>query len=195
MPKTLKGVQNLDLNVAFRRVMNWFFAYPNTETGLNDLSSDVKLSKTTAKRAVEHLVQEGFLSKKIYGRTWRIVCNQEHFYNQTFKVAYNLEQIFFAYHKTLRKSILKQAGNARAVILFGSYRKGDDTDKSDIDIAVEVQDNKELRIIELGVLPRIGSRHSVPVNIHIFSRDKIDLNLFANIANGIALEGFLEVRP
>ena len=41
----------------------------------------------------------------------------------------------------------------------------------------------------------IGYRKNVPVNVHVFSRNKIDLNLFANIANGIILEGFLEVRP
>jgi len=33
------------------------------------------------------------------------------------------------------------------------------------------------------------------VHLHIFSRNKVDLNLFANISNGIILDGFLEVHP
>jgi predicted nucleotidyltransferase len=85
--------------------------------------------------------------------------------------------------------------NSRAVVLFGSYRKGDDIETSDIDIAVEVIGDAEMKIMPLGAIPQLGYRKKVPVNIHIFSRNKIDINLFANIANGIVLEGFLEVRP
>jgi predicted nucleotidyltransferase len=80
-------------------------------------------------------------------------------------------------------------------MLFGSYRRGDDTEKSDIDIAVEILEDKELQIFELGKIAEFGYRENVPVNLHVFSRKKIDLNLFSNIANGFVLEGFLEVRP
>ena len=44
-------------------------------------------------------------------------------------------------------------------------------------------------------LEKLGFRKNVKVNIHIFSRNKIDLNLFTNIANGIVLDGLLEVHP
>lgn len=127
-----------------------------------------------------------------------ITSNHTHIYNTTHKVAFNLDTIFRAYNSGLRNHILDivgDIGNAKAVILFGSYRKGDDNEKSDIDIAVEVADNEKLRIIELGIIPKFGYRKNVSVNLHIFSRNKIDINLFSNIANGIVLEGFLEVRP
>jgi len=81
------------------------------------------------------------------------------------------------------------------IILFGSVARKEATEKSDIDLAVETLDNKGLRIQELGVLPRLGYRKGVKVILHIFSRNQVDLNLFSNIANGIVLEGFLEVRP
>ena len=55
--------------------------------------------------------------------------------------------------------------------------------------------DEEVKIFELGILPEFGHRKNVLVNLYIFSRNKIDLNLFSNIANGIVLEGFLEVRP
>ena len=41
----------------------------------------------------------------------------------------------------------------------------------------------------------LGYRKNIKVNLHVFSRKHIDLNVFANIANGIVLNGFLEVRP
>ncbi|MBI2137093.1 hypothetical protein HYU12_01090, partial [Candidatus Woesearchaeota archaeon] len=77
----------------------------------------------------------------------------------------------------------------------GSYRKGDDTDKSDMDIAVEAIGNKEMEITELGIIKQFGYRKNVKVNMHIFSRSKADLNVFTNIANGIVLYGLLEAKP
>ena len=84
---------------------------------------------------------------------------------------------------------------ALAVVLFGSYRKGDDVRESDLDLAVEVLGNEELQIIELGIITNLGYRENVKVNVHVFTRNKIDLNLFTNVANGILLQGLLEVRP
>ncbi|MBS3093524.1 nucleotidyltransferase domain-containing protein [Candidatus Pacearchaeota archaeon] len=159
---------------------------------LNDLASQLSISKTNARTIVLQLVEEGFLSLKELGRLWRISCNKSHFFNYTIKIAYNIENI---YESNILGEIRKVIPNSRAIILFGSYRKGDDTEKSDIDIAVEVIDNEDLRINQLGIIHEIGFRKNVPVNLHIFSRNKIDLNLFANIANGILLDGFLEVRP
>lgn len=191
----LKNTKLIELNEAYQKVLYWFFSFPEAETGLNDLSSDLKISKTTAKKVINALEKEGFLVKKIYGKTWRITCNKTHYYNVTKKVAFNLSMIFESYTHGLRDDISKYASNPKSVILFGSYRKGDDTEKSDVDIAVEVSGNDDVKIIELGMINTFGYRQNVPVNIYIFSRNKTDINLFANIANGIILEGFLEVRP
>ena len=181
-----------ELNEAYQKILLWFFSYPTKEFGLNELSTVLKISKTTAKSVVMHLVEEGFLKKEVIGRVWRIYCNQNHKYNSTKKIVYNLMQIF---NSGLVETIKELTENPRAVILFGSYRKGDDDHTSDIDIAAEVLDDKDLRIKHLGVLKNFGYRKNVAVNLHIFSRNKVDLNLFSNIANGIILEGFLEVKP
>lgn len=181
-----------DLNEAYSKVLLWFFSYPNKEMSLNDLSEELKISKTTANKVVTKLVKEEFLKKEVLGKIWRITCNQNHPYNSSRKVAFNFIQI---YESGIIKEIHKLVSNTHSIILFGSYRKGDDTEKSDIDIAVEVLGNDDLKIKQLGIIKKFGYRKNVTVTLHIFSRNKIDLNLFSNIANGIVLEGFLEVRP
>ncbi|PIN86627.1 hypothetical protein COV19_03870 [Candidatus Woesearchaeota archaeon CG10_big_fil_rev_8_21_14_0_10_44_13] len=191
----LENIEMIKLSEAYQKVLYWFFSFPEAETGLNDLSSNLEISKTTAKKIINMFVEEGFLIKKIYGKTWRITCNKNHIYNFTKKVAFNLEMVYGIYGKGMREDILKHANNPKSVILFGSYRKGDDTEKSDVDIAVEIAGNEEIKIIQLGIISLFGYRQNISVNIHIFSRNKIDINLFSNIANGIVLEGFLEVRP
>ncbi len=188
----LKKTRIYELNEAYQKVLQWFFSFPESEIGLSDLSEALKISKTTANRIVTQLSEEGFLGIKVMGRIWRISCNPEHEYNYTRKVSYNLSMI---YESGLIEEIHRRLPNPRAIVLFGSYRKGDDTDKSDIDVAVEVLDNEDVRIEQLGILPLFGHRENVVVNLFIFSRNKVDMNLFSNIANGIVLEGFLEVRP
>ena len=190
----MKGVdrESYEEEDAYTKVLYWFFAYPTKEVSLNNLVEAVNISKTSANKAVRRLVEEGFLRLKQLGRLWRITCNQEHEYNLTRKIPFNLQTV---YQAGILEEVRKRIPNPRAVVLFGSYRKGDDTEESDIDIAAEVMDDEDLRILELGVLTTLGFRENVPVNLHVFSRNHVDLNLFANIANGIVLEGFLEVQP
>ena len=192
MIKKLKKIDLINLNEAYQKVMLWFFSFPTREIGLNDLAIATKISKTTANHIVTQLEAEGFLKKEVLGKIWRISCNQNHLYNYSKKIAYNLTQI---YESKILEMVNNTINNSRSVTLFGSYRRGDDTEKSDIDIAVEVLDNDELKIHKLGEFPKFGYRENVAVNLHTFSRNKVDLNLFANIANGIVLQGFLEVRP
>jgi len=177
---------------AYPKTILWFFAYPEKEFSLSELAGQLEISKTTANQIITKLVKEGFLRKEVIGKVWRISCNKNHKYNFTKKIAYNL---LYIYSSDIVEKIHQFISNPRAIILFGSYRKGDDTEKSDLDIAVEVLDNDNLKIKQLGIIKKFGYRQNVVVNLHIFSRNKIDLNLFSNIANGIVLEGFLEVRP
>ncbi len=195
MKKLLK-FGTIELNESYNKVIQWFFSYPLSPISLSELSKNLSISKKTASQIVTQLIQEEFLIKEEIGKTWRITCNQKHIYNQTKKVSFNLALVYqLLYNKGLINKIYELVGNPKSIILFGSYRKGDDTNKSDLDIAVEVAGNEELKIIELEHIPQIGYRKKVLLNLHIFSRKKINLNLFSNIANGIVLEGFLEVSP
>ncbi len=177
---------------AYEKIINWFFSYPNKEMSLSDLSEVLKISKTTANRIVMQLIDEDFLKKEVLGRIWRISCNQNHPYFYTKKIGHNLNRV---YGSDVLEKVHKLIPSSKAIVLFGSYRKGDDTEKSDIDIAVEVLGDENVQVRELGKIQKLGYRKNVTVNIHVFSRNKIDLNLFSNIANGIVLEGFLEVHP
>lgn len=175
----------------YLKVLTWFFSYPDRDIGLNDLSAAVGISKTTANRVVRQLEAEKFLTVQVMGKIWRIRAVPNHEYVLSRKIPMNLSMV---YESGILGKVFENTPNPRAIILFGSYRKGDDTGKSDVDIAVEVVDNEPLEIRNIGTI-KVGYRDKVPVNIHIFSRNQVDLNVFANIANGIVLWGFLEVRP
>jgi predicted nucleotidyltransferase len=186
---------HLKKNFAYDQTLYWFFSYPTRAITLTELAKEIKISKKTANQVVSKLIKENFLCKEEIGRSWRITCNQNHLYNYTRKIIYNLELVYvLLYNHGLLEAIHGSFGVPKSIILFGSYRKGDDNEKSDIDIAVEVAGNAKLRI-KTEEIPEFGFRKKVPVTLHVFSRNNIDPNLFANIANGIVLEGFLEVKP
>ncbi|MDP7181555.1 MAG: nucleotidyltransferase domain-containing protein [Candidatus Woesearchaeota archaeon] len=172
------------------RVIYWFFAHPEDPVGLSDLAEAVRIAKTTANRVVTRLAADGFLNIDVLGRVWRITCSLDHEYNTTLKIPFNLSEL---YASGLLPDIQQQYPQARAIVFFGSYRKGQDTTDSDIDIAVESEGSSR-RPIPFGHI-KVGHRSSVPVTLHVFSRKHVDVNLFADIANGIVLDGFLEVRP
>ncbi len=77
---------------------------------------------------------------------------------------------------------------AATVILFGSYSKGEDTNTSDIDIAVVERKDK---MLELEKFEKILNRK---INVNFYdSWKKIHKNLRNNILNGIILHGGVEL--
>jgi len=190
--KKMKGVKLLELNEAYQKVLQWFFSRPTEKIGLTDLSEALRIAKTTARSVVAKLAEEGFLTIEPIGKLLRISFVHNHPYNFTWKISYNLSLVFSS---DVLNEVHKIIPSPKTIILFGSYRKGDDIETSDLDIAVEVIGNEEPKIIEMGLLENFGYRKNVPVHLYVFSRNNVDINLFANIANGIVLEGFLEARP
>ena len=191
MQKTLKKISIMKLSAAYNRILNYFFSFPSQAIGLNDLSQATKISKTSAKEAVLQLEKEKFLNREEIGRTWRITANPNHAYLMTRKVPQSLRLI---YESGAVDLIREKYPSAKAIVLFGSFRTGSDNEKSDIDIAVEILGNKEPKVEQLEIIEHFGYRSKVPINLFIFSRNKIDINIFNNIANGIILDGFLEVK-
>ena len=187
----IKGINIQELERIYDKAHAWFFAYPTEGISLTDLSINLRVSKKTAKIIVSSLEKEGFLQKKVLGKIWQITANQQHPYFMTRRIPFNLRLI---YESGIIEWVTENIPNFLSITLFGSYRKGEDMPLSDIDIAIEIIGDEPMKIIKR-TIPELGYRKNIPVNFHIFSRNHVDLNLFNNIANGIVLQGFLEVHP
>ncbi|MEK6758033.1 MAG: nucleotidyltransferase domain-containing protein [Nanoarchaeota archaeon] len=185
----IKDKIRLETNEAYLKILYWFYSFPNKKIGLNELVKELKISKSTASRTVDNLIQKGIITREIIGKSWILELNRDNPKIKLGKISYNLALI---YDSGIIDEINKKYGPI-SIILFGSYRKGDDTEKSDIDLAVEISGDKSLKIEKFTELKHFGYRKNVSVNLHIFSRRNINDNLFSNIANGIILDGFLEV--
>ncbi len=186
-----RNVEPLEDAVAYTSILHFFFAYPERTFTLSELAKSTGTPKTTAGRVVEQLIAEAFLHRDEVGRSWQLKAQRTHPFFMTRKIPDNLRLV---YESGVIDQILRNWPAARCVILFGSYRKGDDTEASDVDIAIEIPGDGPLELVELGKA-RLGFRtKAVRFVGHFFRRKTVDKNLFANIANGIVLAGFLEVR-
>ena len=186
----IEGEGTDELERAYDKIQEWFFAFPEEEFSLNDLAANLRIAKTSANLVISQLVKDGFLSVSKLGNLWRIKANPEHQWFTTRKIPFNLRMV---YESGIIAWIEKEIPSARTVILFGSYRKGDDINTSDLDIAIEIPGENE-PITSKACIKELGYRKNINVNFHLFSKKKVDINLFANIANGIVLKGFLEVK-
>jgi predicted nucleotidyltransferase len=183
------NTQAFDIFTSTYLVMYQFFKYPSLDFTLTEIAQNTGLSKGTVSKIIKELRTIGFVNVLDLEVVYRIRANLESNIFRREKIASN-------YYTMIRSNIpeflIQRYNNPRCIVLFGSYRKGEDNDGSDIDIAVEVSDGitGAFKFPDLAEFEKLVKRK---ITVHVFNRQDIDANLFVNIANGIVLYGFLEV--
>jgi predicted nucleotidyltransferase/DNA-binding MarR family transcriptional regulator len=174
-----------------QRVLEVLFRYPDKEFSLTELAKLAKIAKANIGIILNELQKSGFLEITRLSNLWRVKANQKSWNFIRAKIVYNLN---FVYQSGLVEFLADNFKNPKSIVLFGSFRKGEDISGSDIDIAIENDSLKDNEIISLRELSEFEKIIERKIQIHLFNRDKININVFNNIANGIVLSGFLEVK-
>lgn len=191
-PIGIKKEQKFYIETAKQRTAEVLFKYPEKEFSLSDLAREAGVRKSNIGRILEEFSKIGFIEITKLSKIWRIRANLDNWFYKKSKIIYNLN---FIYQSGLIEFLAEHFKNPKAVILFGSFRKGEDISNSDIDIAIETDSVKKYNVIELRELSEIEKVINRKIQIHLFNKKNIDINVFNNIANGIILFGFLEVKP
>ena len=176
---------------AKKKVIEILFKYPEKEFSLSDLAKEAGVAKANIGSILNEFQKEEIISIEKLSKIWRIKADQTNWLFVKSKILYNLG---FVYRSGLIEFLIDYFKNPKVIVLFGSFRKGEDISSSDIDIAIESNDIKEYEITILKELSEFEKIISRKIHVHLFNRKKIDSNLFNNIANGIVLWGFLEVK-
>ena len=194
-PVVTKKNRKLIIKSSAQRILEVFLKYPEKEFSLSDIAKEAGMAKTHLGDVLRILHKGEVISITPLSNIWRIKANQTNPFFIKSKIIYNLNII---YQNNMVEFLEEHFNNPKAIILFGSLRKGDDISTSDIDIAVEISGHKEYTILgskEIPGLSEFERYFNKKIQIHVFTRKDIDINVFNNIANGIVLEGFLEVKP
>ena len=188
----LKKEQPLYLETAKQRIAEVLFIYPEKEFSLSDLAKEAKVKKSNIGSILSEMHQKGFIEITKLSTIWRIKSNLQHPHFTINKIIHNLALI---YNSGLVEFLNNYFGHPKSITLFGSFRRGEDLSSSDVDIAIEKDDIKNYEIVRLRELSAFEKTIKRKIQVHLFSRKTVDLNVFNNIANGIVLCGFLEVKP
>ena len=169
-------------------VSNWkllfpIFKYPTKGLSLREIAKISSLSHTYVRKKIKFLVEEDivFVEKRhsahyVYGN-----YNNERFIEM--KKYYNLLSL------TDLKEFLIKRYSPKVIILFGSYSRGEDTEKSDIDLYVEgvplINDDKNLKSFEEQLCRKID----------LFTKPLAEYpqELIENIINGIRIYGWIDI--
>ncbi|MBI5392691.1 nucleotidyltransferase domain-containing protein [Candidatus Woesearchaeota archaeon] len=190
-PHSFKTIQLLYNETAEKRILRRLFLDPNKEFSLSDLATQSSMRKENIGKILKHFEKNDLITIARLKTIWQIRANQQNSLFIRMKIVHNLQNI---YNSGLVDFLNEYYNNPKAIVLFGSYRKGEDISTSDIDIAVEDDSIKEYKILELKELKEIEKHLQRKIQVHLFNRADINKNVFSNIANGIVLFGFLEVN-
>jgi predicted nucleotidyltransferase len=189
-PIVTKKYLKLITETSTQRILEVFYLYPDKEFSLSDIAREASVAKPHVGRILQNLVNINFIKIEKLSKIWRIKANSQ---NQNFtksKIIFNLNFIF---QSGLVEFLNEEFRHPKSIILFGSFRKGEDISTSDIDIAIEAEDLEEYKIVNNPKLAPFEKEIKRKIQLHLFNKKTADINVFNNIANGVVLTGFLEV--
>ncbi len=171
-------------------VMELFFKFPSIEFTLSEVAQKTGLSKGTVSKIIKNLEEADFITIVDLGIVYRIRANRGAWPYQREKIISNLASVV---RSNIVEFLVREYKNPRCISLFGSYRKGEDDEDSDIDVAVEVPEGIETGNFEYEEFKEVEEALNRRITVHAYNRKRIDPNVFISIANGIVLYGLLEV--
>lgn len=164
------------------KVMGLFFKYPYKSFHIREIARLTKLSSTGVIKIIKKLKKE----KLLISKKGKVVDEIKPNFDAKFLVLKRLYNVYSLYDSGLVEYIKNFYEFPKAIILFGSYSNGADTEKSDIDLAV-ITDKKNLP-----ELKKFGNSLERRLNIHLIDLSNTSKEFINSLANGIVLEGFVE---
>ncbi len=164
----------------------FFFDSPTRGHSLMEISTVIGIAHTSIKQNLKELVKDGLIAESIEKKgkrkfpVYTAERNAKKFQQQ--KIIHNLSALL----DSLLIDFLEDKLAPKAIVLFGSYRRGEDIETSDINIFVECkQEDIDLKQFE----KKLKRKIEIHFQQNFLSYIK---ELRNNILNGIVLRGFLE---
>lgn len=162
------------------RVMGVFFREPTKIHFIREISREIGLAQTSVRNHLKELRNSRLIVNKESYPFDGYVADRDNedfiFYKQAFNY-YSLGE--------LRKKIIDEV-HPKAIVIFGSYSKGEDIESSDIDVLVVSKVRKKID------LKKIESKLGREINIlFVKGLDDLDEAVRRNILNGWVIYGVI----
>ena len=167
------------------RIKEYFFLNPTIKIRVRQIERQAQVPLPSVIRYTRELEEEKFLKSSEIAAviTYSADRTSQQFLLE--KKLFNIQQLF----SSGLIDFLREKLSNPPIIVFGSYSRGEDLEKSDIDFYLEIPSKKKID------LARFEKR--LQRTIRVFTYKKIqnveNKELANNIINGITLNGFVEV--
>ena len=166
-------------------ILQFFLLNPTRSIHLRALSRELGLSPAGILKASRELIAEKIiiLTKDKEKNLTLLHANRD---SPSFFFLKKTRNIYSIYSSGLLHNLIEQYGKPEAVVLFGSYARGEDTEQSDIDIAILTKKHIPLN------LNLFEKKLSRKIKLTELSKEKIEKEFWFTLINGIVLSGYLE---
>lgn len=165
-------------------LQEYFFRHPAATLRIREIEREAQLPVPSVTRYVKELVNEGVLQRRVIGNTVFYTTKRD---SSEYRLRKLLANIRALHESKLVEHLISHYHNA-PIRLFGSYSRGEDTEKSDIDLFIQTP----LEPVSLRAFEKSLSR-----TIQLFCAKNVheleNKELANNILNGIPLNGYIEV--
>ncbi|MBU0758278.1 MAG: nucleotidyltransferase domain-containing protein [Nanoarchaeota archaeon] len=164
------------LKLLDNRLWLFFVKYPSIKLHVRALAKKIGVSPTSVINYSESLLDKELINEHPSGKNRVLSPNYDNEKFIFFKKWTNLVLL-------IESGVIEELSNeSRTIILFGSYSKGEDIERSDIDIAIDKPTKNNLEKYE-----NLLSRN---IQLHYMQNLK-NLNLKENIKQGILIKGIM----
>ena len=165
-------------------ILELFFKKPSERFNIREVARKLKIAPSTVSIATRGLINKRFLLREQLGKSIYLSANLENMEFIFEKMMYNIKKIKYS---NLIDFLVKNY-KPEAIVIYGSYSRGEDIENSDIDIAVITPLKKHLDLRNFTeFLAR--SVHILEIN----NLNKISKELTINIINGFVIYGKLRL--
>lgn len=164
------------------KVMKLFFDSPERKFHIREIAKLTKLSPAGVLKIVKRLKKEGWLVSEKKG----IIEEIQHSGDRFIKLK-ECHNIFMLHESGLVEFLRDKYEEPEAIAVFGSYAKGEDNSKSDIDIAIITE--KEIKPDLSGFEKTLKRK----ISLYEISIENAEKEFINSLANGIVLYGYLKV--
>ena len=165
-------------------IREYFFVNPTIKLRVREIERTLKLPLPSVIRYCKELEKEDILTTNKIGKVNLYTASRSERYILEKKL-YNIKAV---YESGLINYLKIELSNP-AIVLFGSYARGEDTEDSDMDLYIETPSNKSVNIEKFRKL----LKREIQLFQHKNIKDITNPYLANSIINGITLNNYIEV--
>lgn len=157
--------------------------HPRTRSSIRDIARRTGTSPTWVSRTVDDLEEEGIVVVEEEPTTRKVRPADTDRVRRLRQVV----NLHLLHESGLVDHLVDAYGHPEAIVLFGSFARGEDVEGSDVDLAVLTPSSAT---VDVG---RFGDHLQRSIRIQEIDPRQLTPEFATTLANGIVLDGYLEV--